>query len=203
MKRRERDLITLFNALWYRDFPVIPGHEELGKRAVWTTHIASIIKQCGDLMGLFTSFESGGRTAAVIQNSKRKAWAKIEWEWIQPKNDSVNEINKLAAAANATDEAEAFVFIGYSRAESHAENLEKITRVWGDIKKPLVVILITFSYYAKRRHFEYLQTHYIKNGRHVKVRRQPALPWHVKGTKWAELSGDAAKENTPMDDGEE
>ncbi|MEM8511659.1 hypothetical protein RCH14_000950 [Massilia sp. MP_M2] len=199
MKRRERDFIALFNALWYQDFPVIPGHEDLGKRAVWTTHIASTVKQCSDLMGLFTCFESGGRTDAVIQNSNRQAWAKVEWEWYQPKQDRVNEIHKLASAHH---EADAFIFIGYSSAEHHEENLAKITQTWGALNKPLIAILVTYSFHSRRRHFDHVQSHYIKNGRHVKVRRQPALPWHVKGTKWAALSGSAAVIDAPEDDGE-
>ncbi|MYM30639.1 hypothetical protein GTP58_20100 [Duganella sp. CY15W] len=189
MKRRERDFIALFNALWYQDFPVIPGHEDLGRRAVWTTHIASTVKKCSDLMGLFTCFESGGRTDAVVQNANRETWAKVEWEWYQPKNEKVNEIHKLAAAY---EQADAFIFIGYSRPEHHAENLAKIKQTWGNLDRPLIVILVTFSFHGKQRRFELVQTHYIKNGSHKQVRKQPALPWHVEGTKWAALSNAGA-----------
>lgn len=195
MKRRERDFISLFNALWYRDFPVIPGHEHLGKRAVWTTHIASIVKQSADLMGLFTCFESGGRTDAVIQDSTGNTWAKIEWEWSQPKLEKVNEIKKLAAAQS---ESELFVFIGYSRDDSHSENLKAIETVWKRIDKPLIVFLVTFSYHGNRRHFDRLQTHYFKSGKSRILRRQFALPWHVLGSKWAALVGSAASENVPL-----
>lgn len=186
MKRRERDFIALFNALWYQDFPVIPGHEDLGRRAVWTTHIASTVKKCSDLMGLFTCFESGGRTDAVVQNANREAWAKVEWEWLQPRHEKVNEIQKLA---EASEQADAFIFIGYSRAEHHAENLAKIKETWGNLDKPLITILVTFSYKGSRRQFDLVQSHYIKNGRHRQTRKQPALPWQVEGTKWAAQAG--------------
>lgn len=126
MKKRERDFVALFNALWYRDFPIIPGHEELSRRAVWTTHIASTVKQSADLMGLFTCFESGGRTDAVIQNASRVSWARIEWEWLQPKNEKVNEIQKLA---DAVTDADVSIFIGYSRFDHHSDNLEKIASI--------------------------------------------------------------------------
>lgn len=185
MKQRESDFVALFNALWYRDFPVTPGNEELGKRAVWTTHIASIVKQSADLMGFFTCFESGGRTDAVIQTAVRDVWARIEWEWIQPRSEKVNEIGKLAAAA---DGCETSIFIGYSRGTLHDSNLAKIKDVWKKINKPLIVFLVTFSFHDKRRHFESLQTYYFKGGKHLLVRTQPALPWQVKGTKWAALS---------------
>lgn len=181
MKRRERDFITLFNALWYRDFPVTPEHEELGKRAVWTTHIASTIKQCADLMGFFTCFESGGRTDAVIQTATRTTWAKIEWEWNQPRSEKVNEIQKLAEAAN---EADLLVYVGYSRDEHHDENMERIARQWKNVPTPLVVFLVQFEFYQKRRHFTLLQTHFFKNGKRKLLRKQPALPWRVNGTRW-------------------
>lgn len=186
MTRRERDFIALYNALWYQDFPVIPGHEDLGKRAVWTTHIASTVKKCSDLMGLFTCFESGGRTDAVIQNANREAWAKVEWEWFQPKHEKVNEIHKLA---DAYGQANAFIFIGYSKTEHHADNLAKIKETWGSLDKPLIVILVTYSYQGRRRQFNSVQSHYIKNGRHKQTRKQPALPWQVEGTKWAAQAG--------------
>lgn len=197
MKRRERDFISLFNALWYRDFPVVPGHEDLGKRAVWTTHIASIIKQSADLMGLFTCFESGGRTDAVIQSANRDVWAKIEWEWMQPRNENVNEFKKLA---EAKDESEVFIFIGYSNSDNHEENLQKIKVIWKKLNKPLIVFLVTFAHHGQRRHFDLLQTHYFKDGKHKMLRRQPALPWHVEGTKWAALSSSAANKNVPKMD---
>jgi hypothetical protein len=186
MKRRELDFVSLFNALWYRDFPVIPGHEDIGKRAVWTTHIASIVKQSADFLGLFTCYETGGRTDAVIQDSSRDSWAKIEWEWSQPRFEKVNEIEKLALAQ---DTAEAFIFIGYSDTRYHNENLEKIEKAWANIHKPLIVFLVTFSYHGRLREFDLLQTHYLKNGKRELLRRQYAVPWMVKGSKWAALTG--------------
>lgn len=181
MKRRERDLVALFNALWYRDFPVTPEHEELGKRAVWTTHIASVIKQCADLMGFFTCFESGGRTDAVIQTAGRETWAKIEWEWAQPRSERVNEIQKLADSAA---ESEVLVFVGYSGSEYHIENIEKIASQWRGISTPLIAFLVQFDFYEGRRHFTFLRTYYFCNGAYRLLSKQPALPWRVDGTRW-------------------
>lgn len=150
-------------------------------------------------MGLFTCFESGGRTDSVIQHASRTAWAKVEREWQQPKQETVNEIQKLA---DASEQADVSIFIGYSKSEHHAENLAKILETWKGVNKPLIAILVTHSFHGRRRHFDYLQSHYIKNTRHVKVRRQPALPWHVKGTKWAALSTSASITPAPPDNGE-
>lgn len=197
MKRRERDFVALFNTLWCRDFPVTPGHEDLGRRAVWTTHIAFIFKQSADLMGFFTCFESGGRTDAVTQTAVRDIWAKIEWEWIQPHSKKVNEIEKLATAAK---ESEVMIFIGYSRSDFHDANLEKIDLIWEKINKPLIVFLVTFSFHNKRRHFEFLQTHYFKDGKRKMLRKQPALPWQVKDTKWAALARSAISVEASTDE---
>lgn len=68
-KRRQRDFVAMFNALWYRDFPVVRANIEIGKRALWTSHIASVVKGSADLLGLFTCFESGNRTDAVIRKA--------------------------------------------------------------------------------------------------------------------------------------
>ena len=181
MKRRDRDFVALFNALQYKDFPVVHGHEDLGRRAVWTTHISSIVKQCADLMGLFTCFETGNRTDAVIQKASRSTWAKIEWEWDNPCLKKVNELEKLAVAA---DEGELMVFIGYSKDTRHKENMDKIISSWKKIETPLLVFLVTYRYEGRRRHFKQLETHYFRAGKHQKYRKQEALPWQVKDTKW-------------------
>lgn len=184
MHQQVSDFITLFNTLWYRDFPVIRGHESLGKRAVWTTHIASVVKQSADMLGFFTCFESGGRTDAVIQTGNREVWAKIEWEWMQPRHEKVNEFEKFL---DAKDDSEVFIYVGYSRSDRdhHDENLQKIEELWRSVDKPLIVFLITFSYHDKRRHFHKLQTHLFEGGKRKPLRNQNALPWEVEGSKWA------------------
>jgi hypothetical protein len=184
MNRRDRDFVALYNALWYRDFPVTPNRQDINRRALWTTHIASTVKQSADLLGLFTCFETGGKTDAVIEDATGRKWAKVEWEWIQPHAEGVNEIDKLAGAV---DEADTFIFIGYSRIDgtNHSEmNIEKITKTWGDIDKPLIAILVTFSRENGTRRFQTLQTHLVQRGKHKKLREQPALPWEAAGTKW-------------------
>jgi hypothetical protein len=185
MNRRDRDFVSLYNALWYRDFPVTPSRQDINRRALWTTHIATTVKQAADLLGLFTCFETGGKTDAVVEEATGRKWAKIEWEWIQPHAEGVNEIDKLASSV---DEADTFIFIGYSRSDepSHSDlNIAKILQTWGSIEKPLIAILVTFSRVQGKRRFETLQTHVFQRGRHRILREQPALPWEATGTKWA------------------
>lgn len=183
MKRRTRDFVALFNAFWYRDFPITPDRIDISRRALWTTHIASTVKLAADHLGLYTCFETGGKTDAVIQDSSTRVWAKAEWEWTQAKVEAVNEIQKLALAE---DEADTFFFIGYSRTDNgfHQQNLDAIDIQWKKTNKPLVAFLVTFTYSRGRRHFQELQTHYFMGGKHKQLRTQEALPWQVPGTKW-------------------
>jgi hypothetical protein len=183
MKRRDRDFVALYNALWYQDFPITFERQDIGRRALWTTHIASTVKQCSDLLGLFTCFETGGRTDAVIEDINGQKWAKIEWEWIQPHRESVNELSKLASAAQQS-EADTFIFIGYSRTDHNEQNILELVNAWGRIEKPLLAFLVTFSITVNRRKFKTLQTHLVQRSKHRPLREQPALPWENMGTKW-------------------
>lgn len=181
-RRRERDFISLFNALWYRDFPIIRGHEAKAGRATWTTHIASVVKTCADLMGFFTLFEQGNRTDAVIQKAGncKNNWAKVEWEWIQPFRPKFNEIEKLAGTV---DEAEIFVLISYSAEDALQENIVEIENQWPS-DKHLIVFIITFVVQSDKRCFRTLQTYRIKRGQATKLREQYALPWNVPESRW-------------------
>lgn len=183
LERRALDFVAFFNALWYRDFPVTPRRLDIGKRALWTTHVASAVKQSADLLGLFTCFETGGKTDAVIEDAGGARWAKVEWEWYQARNEQVNELRKLV---DSVDEAKIFVFIGYSRTDRphHEENIQRIADHWRECSKPLLAMLVTFRFEQGRRCFGELQTHLFQNGRHRLLRTQPALPWEVSGTKW-------------------
>jgi hypothetical protein len=188
-RQRERDFVSLFNALWYRDFPTIRRHEDVGERALWTTHIASTVKQCADLLGFFTRFETGNRTDAVVQKPlSRKNWAKIEWEWKQPFRETVNELDKLASADGSAD---VFVFIGYSDIREMEKNLEKIDRIWKPVSTPLLVFLITYSVKQDRRAFQKLQTYRIAKGTRRRLREQHALPWQVPDSKWKAMAEEA------------
>jgi len=183
MNRRERDLVSLFNTLWFRDFPITPVHTDFGRRAVWTTHIASVIKQAADLLGYFTCFETGNRTDAVIQTAKRRSWAKVEWEWIQPRFEArVNEIQKLSNASKLDPEALS-VYVGYSDIRHHDANLESIQRQRTSDGQ-LIAFVIQFEIRGRTRHFTQLRTYAFRGGEFRLLRKQEALPWNVKDTRW-------------------
>ena len=205
MKRRERDLVCLFNALWYRSFPVELGHTDIGRRAVWTTHISHIVKQIADFKGYFTRLEYGGRTDAVIQTADRENWARIEWEWSQPRfTERVNEIAKLSDAmvdAKKTNpkSEEVAVFIGYSDKRFHRDNMDAIASQW-KAKGDLIAFVVQFEIKNGSRHFLEVRTYTVRDGECTLRRTQPALPWDVKGSRWklvadaSQLPADAAAE---------
>lgn len=181
MLSRTSDFLALFQTLWYRDFPVTHNHLGFAKRADWTTHIASTVRQISSIMGLYSCFESGGRTDAEMHFNSRKVWAKLEWEWDEPREKRTGEIHKLAAASAGSTLC---VFIGYSQSKYHEANLEKIRAAWVGVEKPLVVFLITFELDGPWRHFDQLQTYSCSNSEISLLREQPALPWMVKGSRW-------------------
>jgi negative regulator of replication initiation len=180
MKRISRDFITLINTLWYRDFPLSENHKNTGTRAEWTTHIGICVRSASDLLGLFTHFEQGNRTDAVIRTNAGKDIFHIEWEWKQPINKTVNEIKKLKESRNQADVS---VFFSYSNIEMHAQNLAAIARQWGKENYPLIIFLVTYEG-KSTRWFQEIQTYHLQNGNMRKLRSQPALPWWVKGSRW-------------------
>jgi len=187
-RRRIRDFIALFNALWYRDFPLTRGYEDDTSRALWTTHIASVVKQCADLLGLQTRYETGGRTDAVIQfPGNGEIWAHLEWEWAQAFLSKINEFSKLSERSNRS---QVCYFIGYSESDMLSKTLERIKTDWKRIEKPLICFLIVFKRGKKAkhqrivRHFREFQTYEFKAGQCKLLRKQPALPWEVKHSRW-------------------
>lgn len=185
MKNTISDFISLFNAFWYRDFPLSQSYKKLGSRAEWTTHIGSCVKSCADMLGYFTYFESGIRTDAIIRNNQGDDIAHIEWEWWQPHLKKVNEIKKLFSEKK---HAEFSVFFSYSRQDEdkkdHDRNLKSIQTQWGQSPYPLVVFLVTFHRENNTRQFHELETYLVQNGNMKKVRSQPALPWQKTGSRW-------------------
>lgn len=182
MRRITRDFMTLLNVLWYRDFPLTKEHKETGSRAEWTTHIGIATRSAADLMGYFTYFEHGNRTDAVIKDNRGKVMANLEWEWKEPRHiDKVNEVEQLYSAR---ENCEFSVFVSYSDNAHYNENVESVLSQWGDTPHALVYVVIRFDKKGGNRIFGQMETHHIQNGRHKKVRTQPALPWEATGKRW-------------------
>lgn len=85
------DFVSIFNAFWYRDFPLSKDYKINATRAEWTIHLGVCTRSTADLLGYFTHFESGGRSDAVIKDNKDNVIANIEWEWSEPRfSETVN-----------------------------------------------------------------------------------------------------------------
>jgi len=175
------DFATLFNAFWYKDFPLATGYKILGSRADWTIHIGICVRSCADLLGFFTYFESGGRTDAIIRDNNEKDVAHIEWEWWEASSGKVNEIDKLS---KHNEKAKFSAFISYSDENILEQNLQRIVEQWQDCTTPLLTFLVVFSKQGRKRMFNTLETYLMENGKMSLLRSQPALPWDAKGTRW-------------------
>lgn len=175
------DFVSTMNLFWYRDFPVSQTYKLNGSRAEWTIHIGICVRACADLMGLFTYFESGQRTDAILKDNKENHIAHIEWEWGEPISAGADEIEKLFISKENTRIS---VLITYSHQDNHDQNIRYITQYWKSSDFPLIVMLVTFSKQSGRRLFHDLETYLVKNGQAKLLRRQPALPWNAKGTRW-------------------
>lgn len=182
--RRKADFIALFNALWYRDFPFIPGHEPESRRAMYTAHLNSVVKGCADLMGFFTLFEEGSRTDVIIRKATGRPWAKIELEWVTPRHTiKVNEIQKLLTAAKE-NQADNFIFVGHSNKKYVDEDIKTIQKQWISETRHLLAFLIVGKPVGKQRHLLTLRTYRVQSGRATMLREQHAYPWDVPNTRW-------------------
>src|SRR5207244_2006156 len=90
-----KDFAAIFAHVWYRDFPLQHSVHERAQRADWTTHMGIAVRSTADLMGLFTGFEHGVRTDAMLKDNKRDPVAALEWEWVALHSERVNEFEKL------------------------------------------------------------------------------------------------------------
>ena len=187
MDNLTNDFIALFNAFWYRDFPVVEKHKPLGKRAEWTLHIGFCVRSCADLLGFFTHFETGNRTDAVIKDNRGNDLIHIEWEWSEPRDKAVNEIRKLSESSKGV----LSILITYSFIDKLKDNLDSIREQWsGD--DALLIFIITCSYdTGSGRIFENIETFSLKGGRWQTLRTQPALPWKCTGKRWETGQPDA------------
>lgn len=184
MKRIERDFITLFNCLWYQDFPVVETDEGVN-RANWTIHLGLVVRQCAKLLGARAYFEQGGRTDAILRFPEGQGLSNVEWEWTESHKEKVNEVHKLL---EKSDSAAFSTFISYSKLNNLPDALNRANEIWSEAKKPLVFFVITYELNGRNRRFLDLQTYFFSKGKYKKVRSQPALPWEVNRSKFNSVS---------------
>ena len=181
LPRKVKDFAMLFNYLWYQNFPLTPEYKEFLGRANWTIHIGIVVRTCADLMGYFSGFEEGKRTDAIIRDNNQKGIAQVEWEWKQLLHKNVNELNKLFSE---NEEFEFSIFVNYISEKKLKEALNIVSNIWKKAKTPLILFIITFSKSKGERRFKDMHTYTFHRGKKRELRKQPALPWEVKGTRW-------------------
>ena len=192
------DFATIFAHMWYRDFPFQPHLRDKAPRADWTIHIGITVRSTADLMGLFTNFESGGRTDAVLKDNQENAVAAVEWEWsgFHSGEEKLNEFEKLRKACKPSSSIRFACLIGYAvddpepgnmaeRTKRAAEMLDSYTNRWTSAT-PLLLVVVRFQWKGnpKRRQFKTLTIDRIAEGGKSCLRVQPACPWEVKGSRW-------------------
>jgi hypothetical protein len=202
------DFATIFAYMWYRDFPLLHSVHEKAQRADWTTHIGITVRSTADLMGLFTCFESGGRTDAVLRDRNKMPIAALEWEWaaLHRGNTIINEFDKLKDnCAKPKFQGLRFAgLIGYARTTSakgrddytklSAAVLEEYRTRWTKDLPPLLLVVIHFEWTGKdenrqSRRFIKMTIDEIAEGRMRHLREQVAYPWDVSGSKWEKETG--------------
>ena len=195
------DFVTIYSQMWYRDFPLQRSFSRHAQRADWTTHIGVAVRSTADLLGLFTRFESGGRTDAILRDNEDKAVALLEWEWtaIHRENEHINEFEKLKnnCLKKQFKDIQFAAYIGYFRSETHkgedysalsASKLSDYTKCWAmaDLP-PLLLVLVNFEWKGATkggRKFTNLTVDKLEGGHKTRLRDQPAYPWDVSGSKW-------------------
>jgi hypothetical protein len=197
------DFATIFAHMWYRDFPLQPLFREKAQRADWTTHIGIAVRSSADLMGLFTHLESGGRTDAVLKDNEGKPVAALEWEWsaLQRGPEVITEFNKLKTrCTEPTFQGTRFAcLIGYTRSGAAARDrddytkrsammLDGYTEGWHGGLPPLLLVVVHFEWKGKQkgRQFVKMTMDVIEKGRRRQLREQPAYPWEVPWSRWAQ-----------------
>ena len=184
------DFATLFQYFWHRDFPIGQGATG-AKRADWTIHIGVVVRNIGDLIGLRTRFERGGKKDAILRSEDGDEIA-VEWEW-----DGVygNELDKLRnhRVWSSRDDRERplryGVLISYADTTEVAKAHDHVAAKWREAPWQLLLILIDLEG-SKRfqvgKEFKKIRASvFDQDGGRKDLRDAPALPWKVEASRWA------------------
>jgi len=183
------DFAALFQYFWYRDFPMDAKMAVGAGRVDWTIHIGVVVRNVGDLLGLVTRFERGGRKDAILRSTDGDEIA-VEWEWGDVLGERANELQKLkdhSVRPKSKERLKYVVLITYT----HTSDIEKVyNRVmgkWEGAQWPLLLILIKVekSKLRMRREFKNIQMSVFYKGERRELRSAPAFPWEVPSTRWS------------------
>ena len=185
------DFATLFQYFWHRDFPM--DERAVGaQRTDWTIHIGIVVRNIGDLVGLVTRFERGGRKDAVLRSTEGDEVA-VEWEW---GGVWENELRKLKNHRGWSKDKSSGRLLKYAVliTYTHTPNIEKVyshvTEEWEGAPWPLLLILIDLKEsrrFTSHKEFKNMQMSVFDRGKRRELRVVPAFPWVVPGTRWCTI----------------
>ena len=185
------DFATLFQYFWHRDFP-ISKTAIAAKRTDWTIHIGVVVRQIGDLMGLVTRFEGGGRKDAVLRAMEGDEIA-VEWEWSEKFGNELEKLRDPKKIWKKNIEEKKLlrfaVLVTYTEEEIESKYKE-VEHRWAGADWPLLLILIVFdrtSEFHSGRKFKRINMSVFDSNRpRNNLRDALALPWDVVCSRWAE-----------------
>jgi len=189
------DFATLFKYLWHRDFPQTPVARG-ARRIDWTIHIGIIVRNIADLMGVYTRFEYGGRTDAVLRAAFKDLVA-VEWEWTgvlhkQNELDKLKDYHVRGTKLMGDYSLKYCVLITYVHTPYVSAVYEHVLKKWESAKWPLLLILIDYEdskQYSSRRIFKKVNLCLFDGKTRKEVGTFPAFPWDIPEThfKGAEI----------------
>ena len=187
-----KDFASLFKYLWHRDFPM--DESAIGaRRSDWTIHIGLVVRNIGDLMGLATRFERGGRKDAVLRSRDGDEVA-AEWEWNGVWGQ--NELEKLKShkvwsppPKNPDRLLKYGVLITYTHTPNIDKVYEHVKKEWENAPWPLLLILIDLEEtkkFSSGKEFKSLNfSVFNTTGEQQILGSVPAFPWTVNSTRWS------------------
>lgn len=187
------DFATLFQYLWYRDFPIdeisIGAH-----RADWTTHIGIVVHNIANLFGFVARFETGGKTDAVLRSRDGDEIA-LEWEWGGVRSE-LNKLRSYEVSWHSDKVSEKKikygVLITYESESKPRDVLKKVEEEWRKEPRPpypLLLILVSFKgvkrkEFPSKRAFSSVTMFLFDKDGTKPLRSAPGCPWNVAGTRW-------------------
>ncbi len=182
------DFATLFQYLWYRDFPV--SQSAVGaRRSDWTIHIGLVVRGIADLLGFHARFESGHRKDAVLRSGDGDEIA-VEWEWGGAWG---NELKKLKEHRGWTPKKDCDHLLKYAAliTYTHTPNIEKVyghvTDEWEGARWPLLLILIDLEeskIFFTGKEFKSINMSIFESCGQRVIRDAPAFPWKIGSSRW-------------------
>jgi hypothetical protein len=178
------DFATLFKYFWHRDFPQTPIATG-ARRIDWTIHIGIIVRSIADLMGVYTRFEYGGRTDAVLRANFKDLVA-VEWEWSGVLHRE-NELDKLRnyKVRGKTDSLRYCVLVTYVHTPYINAVYKYVLQKWENARWPLLLILIDYEDSTKissRRIFKKVNISLFDGKTQKELDAFPAFPWDIPET---------------------